>query len=45
MPDGWVRAFCAYGFPVLFLFGALGVGFISDRTTEQGNVLLGSVQK
>ena len=45
VPDGWVRAFMAYGFPVLFLFGALVVGFASDRATEQGNVLVGSVQK
>jgi hypothetical protein len=45
VPDKWVRAFAAYGVPVLFLFGALGVGFVSDRAAEQGNILVGSVQR
>jgi hypothetical protein len=45
VPDGWVRAFMAYGLPVLILFGALTVGFATDRATDQGNVLVGSVSK
>jgi hypothetical protein len=44
VPDKWVRAFMAYGVPVLVLFGALTIGFASDRATEQGNVLVGSVK-
>jgi hypothetical protein len=45
VPDRWVRAFMAYGVPVLVLFGALTVGFATDRATDQGNVLVGSVSK
>ena len=45
VPDGWVRAFAAYGVPLLFLFGALTVGFMSDHAQDQGNVLVGSVSK
>jgi hypothetical protein len=45
VPDKWVRGFMAYGVPVLVLFGALTVGFASDRATDQGNVLVGSVSK
>lgn len=45
VPDKWVRAFMAFGVPVLVLFGALTVGFATDRATEQGNVLVGSVSK
>lgn len=45
VPDGWVRAFMAYGVPLLVLFGALTVGFATDRADDQGNVLVGSVSK
>lgn len=45
VPDGGVRTFAALGVPALVLCGALAVGFISDKTSEQGNVLVtGSVK-
>lgn len=44
VPDGGVRAFAAFGVPALFLCGALAVGFVSDHTAEQGNILVGSIK-
>jgi hypothetical protein len=45
VPDKWVRAFCAYGVPVLFLFGAMAFDFATDQATKQGEVVTGSVTK
>lgn len=45
VPDKWVRAFCAYGIPLVFLFGGLAVGFTFDQAAKQGKVVTGSVAK
>lgn len=45
VPDEGVRAFCAFGIPVLVLFGAIAVGAVSDAAEEQGNnILVGSMK-
>lgn len=45
VPDGWVRAFAAYGVPVLFLFGAMALDFGAEQATKQSDVVTGAVTK
>jgi hypothetical protein len=44
VPDEKVRAFLAYGIPVLFLFGALTISALSDRAETGLTVLTGGMR-